>query len=562
MTRAPLLVAAGIVAAGAGAWTLWGGAPPASPTVAEPDPAPETAAADAPPAPPRLVGTSEAAAERKARALVRAGLDWEEIVRLLAEGKAKEALALLEGLRGRAPEFVADPAHAGTATRIEGLVRAADAERRLVDASRGLKLSDAQRAALEGRLAATAEVIARAQDQADVDRLTRHLARFVVPDGVVSSGGGEGGDWADVALRSFVADRRARREKDKNPAVADAEAAEARRLEQLEKLRQRDAVGLLDSIHAGLAWLAIHQRDDGSFCDAATLERCGVLKHSPTCLDKWPSTGDAFAVANTALVAIAFLDFRDQDPNGWFDPYLGRALEWLGKQQKPDGSWPGAGQLYSTAMATMALGQAAASTGSADLLERVKKAVAFFSTAQGPFGGFRYRAGDPLGDLSVTGWVAQALEAARHAGVEVPLPLSDGLARFVQYVWVDGARFQYVYRQGVAPRLAPVGMLVGHLDWPSKKPELVDAWRAYLQGLPADKPPDLYGLYYGVRVSILLTGALEGPWRTWVFALAARQVHGNQAAGSFPGDLWRWSGGVSVQTAVAVLTMEHALYLR
>ena len=566
MGRGTLLVLAGVLVTGAGGWALMSTPPPVCPAAAEPEATAATApagnAAEETPGPPKLVGSAEAAAERRGRALLRAKLDWDEIVRLMEAGKAKEALELLESLRGRAPEFVADPLRASTATHIEGLVRAAEAERRLVDASRGLKLSDAQRLALEGRLTATAEVLARAQDQADVDRLTRHLARFVVPDGVVTTGGGEGGDWADVALRSFVADRRARREKDKSPAGADAEAAEARRLEQLDKLRQREAVGLLDSIHAGLAWLAIHQRDDGSFCDAATLERCGVLKHLPTCLDKWPNAGDAYAVANTALVAIAFLDFRDQDPNGWFDPYLGRALEWLASKQKPDGSFPGAGQLYSTAMATMALGQAAASTGSADLLDRVKKAVAFFAAAQGPFGGFRYRAGDPLGDLSVTGWVAQALDAARHAGVELPLPLADGLERFVQYVWMDGARFQYVYRQGFSPRLSPVGMLLGHLDWPSKKAELVDAWRAYLQGLPADKPPDLYGLYYGVRVSILLTGALDGPWRTWVFALAARQVHGNSAAGSFPGDLWRWPGGVTVQTAVAVLTMEHALYLR
>src|SRR5438045_3917449 len=173
----------------------------------------------------------------------------------------------------------------------------------------------------------------------DLGRRTRHLARFVVPDGVVGSGGAEGGDWSDVALRNFVADRRARREKDKNPAVADADAAEKRRLEQLEKLRQRDAVGLLDSIHAGLAWLAIHQRDDGSFSDAGTVERCTAMKHSPSCLDKWPNAGDAYQVATTALAAIAFLDFRDQDPNGWFDPYLGRALDWLSKQQKADGAF-------------------------------------------------------------------------------------------------------------------------------------------------------------------------------------------------------------------------------
>ena len=146
--------------------------------------------------------------------------------------------------------------------------------------------------------------------------------------------------------------------------------------------------------------------------------------------------------------------------------------------------------------------------------------------------------------------------------MEIPVTLGDGLERFATYVWLEGPKFSYVYRQGAVPRLSPVGMLLGHLDWPSKKAEVVDGWRTYLSALPADKPPDLYGLYYGVRVSILLTGALDGPWRTWVFNLSKRQIHGNSAAGAFPGDLWRWGGGVTVQTAVAVLTMEHSLYLR
>jgi hypothetical protein len=438
--RRSLGIAAVLAAAGAVVLSTGGG--PDCPTPVEAEPAGAPPAAAEVPAPPPLLGSDAQSAARRERARRRAQLQWEEIVGLMDAGKPREALTLLETLRRQAPEFVADPARAATATRIEGLVRAADAQRRLVDASRGLKLTDAQRAELALRLTATADVLARAQNQDDVDRLTRHLARFVVPDGVISGGGGEGAEWTDVALRNFVADRRTRREKDKPPAVADAEAAEKRRLEQLEKLRQRDAVGLLDSIHAGLAWLAIHQKDDGSFSDAATVSRCEALKHAPSCLEKWPNVGDAFQIANTALAAIAFLDFRDQDPNGWFDPYLGRALEWLAKQQKPDGSFPGAGQLYTTAMATMALGQAAASTGSAETKEQVRKAVAFFAGAAGPYGGFRYRAGDAQGDLSVTSWVAQALEAAKGAGVEIPLALSDGLERYAKYVWVEGPKFQ------------------------------------------------------------------------------------------------------------------------
>jgi hypothetical protein len=89
----------------------------------------------------------------------------------------------------------------------------------------------------------------------------------------------------------------------------------------------------------------------------------------------------------------------------------------------------------------------------------------------------------------------------------------------------------------------------------------VEGWKTYLAGLDPKRPPDLYTLYYGVRVSILLSGTLDGPWRKWAFDLAAKQDKG-AAAGSFPGNVWRWSSGPTVSTAVALLTLEHALYLR
>ena len=53
-------------------------------------------------------------------------------------------------------------------------------------------------------------------------------------------------------------------------------------------------------------------------------------------------------------------------------------------------------------------------TGSEDLRVAVRKGLAWFDTTQGPLGGYRYQRDDPRGDLSVTGWVAQAVEAARN----------------------------------------------------------------------------------------------------------------------------------------------------
>ena len=130
-------------------------------------------------------------------------------------------------------------------------------------------------------------------------------------------------------------------------------------------------------------------------------------------------------------------------------------------------------------------------------------------------------------------------------------------------VTFEDVRFSYVYGNGPSAALAPVGMLVGHVVGKSKDPATAEAWKKYLLGLKPDKPPELYGLYYGVRLSILLNAALEEPFRTWTFDLAKKQLQGASGAGSIPVRMHgNMKTGLVVPTALAILTLEHALYLR
>jgi len=554
-------LAVGLVAAlGAGAYALFGRAPTGETTVeAEPVEAPRVETRGSEPAPTLATGKSYAEQHRE-RVRQRAEETWAEVLRLQQEGRLADALALAKRLRRDLPDFDKDKKKVATVERIETAINAElkreDLERALATA----RLSDAQRAALEGKLAATAEVLARSGNEGDLDQLTRHLRRFLLPE---TPGSGDSKASADVLLRTFIQDRRSRRNNDKNPPVADVDEAERRRVDELEKLRQRDAVGLLDHIHAGLAWLALHQKDDGSFSDQATIDRCTSLKHDPNCMKGVDSTGENYVVAATGLSVLAFLDFRDQDPHGWFDPYLGRGIEYLKKAQKKDGTWPGSGQQYTNAIALMAIAQAAQSTGSAELRESVKKGLAWFDATQGPFGGFRYSANDPNGDLSVTAWVAQAIEASRNAGVEITPKLSYGLETFLRYVWSGGANFAYMYRRGPSGSLAPAGMLVGHVIGADRDPKVGDGYKAYLLALKPQQVPTLYSLYYGVRLSILLNQALVEPYRTWTFDLAKKQVQGTTAAGSIPVPIHGGQkAGLVIPTALSILTFEHALYLR
>jgi hypothetical protein len=382
------------------------------------------------------------------------------------------------------------------------------------------------------------------------EQLLRHLRRFEEGN---TEGGREKGAWVDRQLRAVAKDSPAGV---KSLPAAKPDETEARRIEQLEKLRQRKAVSLLDHIHAGLAWLALHQSEDGHFSSKAAAKRCATLRHRSCIREK-----GKYDTAATALAVIALLDFRDQDVTGLFEPHLARAVTWLvARQNKHDGSFPGKRQLYSSAIAVMALAQAAAATQDPKVVEAARLGLHYFDRNASQSNGFRYRLGQP-GDLSVTGWVAQAYEMGRKAELG-PFPeLRRNLEGFLDSVWIADHRFGYQVGGHEHRTLAPVGMLIGHILWEEPEPRVLDLWRTYLRAPRSVAHGNLYTLYYGVRVAILLEQGVPEPWRAQVFKLAEAQVQEGPAAGAIR--KVRWSGkGEVLTTALAVLTLEHALYLR
>lgn len=406
------------------------------------------------------------------------------------------------------------------------------------------------------RWKASAGIIAKSRSAGERQQLERHLRRFVGPRG--ASRAGRAGAWVDRQLEALQAHAAVSTAALPDPAPDESEK---RRLEQLEKLRQRRAVGLLDHIHGGLAWLALHQAPDGHFSDAATAARCKALGHAPACVR---GGKEQYGIASTALALMAMLDFRDQDVRGLFEPSLASAVQWLRRRQRRNGAFPGQRQLYESALALMALAQAAEATGDEKLRSAVRRGLELFAARPGPLGGYRYGFGAP-GDLSVTGWVTQAVEMARRAGVELPPLLEPGLSEFLDSAWLGDHRFSYLSRNRERKSLYPVGMLMAHILWrdPDLDPDVVAGWRRWLKQGVGQRRPYLYTLYYGVRVAIAMEKDLPDPWRKWVFEFARSQARKGPAAGAFLRyGGWLLRSGKTLHTAVAVLTLEHALYLR
>jgi hypothetical protein len=155
--------------------------------------------------------------------------------------------------------------------------------------------------------------------------------------------------------------------------------------------------------------------------------------------------------------------------------------------------------------------------------------------------------------------VAQAVEAARAAGIEVPVRILYGFEEFLNWSWLGEHRFSYVDGTKESASLNPAGMLLGRIVWPTVDAAVADSWTKWLGNRPPKSPLPIYTLYYGVRLSILLNNSLNDPWRQWVFDIAAKK---NAA----PGLLSPVGGGMGqgplLDHALATLTLEHALYLR
>ena len=524
---------------------------------------------------PRRVHADEGAAEDPELGIRTA---WDAAVAAHKAGRPVEALQGLVPWRRDRPAWFEDPARAKLLAEMEqaalaSLSRAvrsasgADAKnlaatvRDLLTDPRLLAQAADLAAAADRRIAAGkpgvgGDIVERAGLLSDKQAISRHLQRFAG-----SGAAGKPKDWIDSQLAAVDAANQALKKEPEPLPVADAAAAEQRRLDELEKLRQRDMAGLLDHIDGALAWLALHQADDGHFGADATAARCIALKHDPACVAA--GTKEQYPLAATGLAVLALLDFRDQDVKRLFEPTLARGIAWLLAQQQKDGSFSGSGRSgYSAAIGLMALGQAAASARTKELKDSVERGLAWYAKHPGRnYRGYRYGL-DQEGDLSVTGWYVQAYEAATLAGAKLPESLRRDLDYYLAYVWLGDHRF--VYTVGAAERasLSPVGMLSMSILRPDSPRQFGDEWRAYLSpGAPA---ANVYTLYYGVRLLLALDGKLPDKWRRYLNDLAGSQTVKGFGAGMFPlpNDPWFGARGPTIATAFATLTLEHSLYRR
>jgi hypothetical protein len=296
-------------------------------------------------------------------------------------------------------------------------------------------------------------------------------------------------------------------------------------------------------------------------------------------------------VGISALCMLAFTGAGHDDREGAHSGVVRRARQWLLSRQRVEDGGFGLAQdtlrvtFYGHSLATLALADLFLLTGDESLRTPIQRAVHYLSRCQGDGGGWDYPQPYPgdsnwkrptRNDLSITGWAAMALVAAREGGIDVPV---ESLKRLVNLMRestrLDG---EAIYaNEGVRAFHRGMSMLAvsnlcrrllgeaGDTETQRKQRDRMAAMPPAWDGAAEMTGSNMYYWYYG-SLALLLgrdqTGG-EDRWRQWNIALKKtllpHQEKSGDRRGSFDpkADYWANNGGGRLySTAICVLTLE------
>lgn len=322
-----------------------------------------------------------------------------------------------------------------------------------------------------------------------------------------------------------------------------------------------------DATNEALSWLAYHQEADGRW-DAKKYE--AEVKTD---------------TAITGLALLAFLGAGHTEKVGSHAGSVRKAVAWLKRKQSADGClWDttddGAGHRrvgYPSAIATLAIAEAAGMGNIADTREAANKAIDYVCNVHqvgegSDKGGWRYGPKSEA-DLSVTGWFIMAIKSAKIAQLKVPAASFEGAIKFLDSVEVKedatgygASRYKYMANNEhahTAHRLTAIGTLARQfMGW--KKEDLQGSveWFVNKGGVPNaganGELTDLYYWYYGSLCTHQQGGEIFTRWNEGMLkSLLPTQCKQGDEKGSWnPAGAYSTEWGRVGQTALSVLCLE------
>ena len=272
---------------------------------------------------------------------------------------------------------------------------------------------------------------------------------------------------------------------------------------------------------------------------------------------------------NTAGAGLAMLCYYGwgikRGANTKHSKALARAIDWLIKQQGPDGNLrgPGGGNhgTYAHGIASIALCEAYGLTKDPKLKEPATRAIQYIINSQDKKGGgWRYQPGQK-GDLSATGWHYMALHSGRMAGIEIPDEVFARGGEFISSVsgGTHNGIYGYTNPSNSRPAMTATGMFLRQLDLiPPTDPRQRESAAFLKTRMLKSNKIDFYFDYYATLSLYQHQGPIWTEWNENLKKIYVSQQHkvGANRGSWDPKGSHTNAGGRVLATGLAVLSLE------
>ncbi len=267
------------------------------------------------------------------------------------------------------------------------------------------------------------------------------------------------------------------------------------------------------AIDRGLAYLAAHQRENGS----------------------WGGSG------HTALGLMAFMVkgyFPDPDRPDRYGVHLDRAVQFLINQSREHGGYFG-GNMYHHALATLALAEAWGMSQREEIREALKAAVEVTLRAQDRrTGGWRYQPMPVDHDTSVTAMVVVSLAAANEAGILVPREVMARATTYLIERQADDGGFSYRGGNDSAFPRSAACVLALQLGGERDSEAVQRGLRYILEADPETAFGERYFFYAQYYAAQAMYQAGEAPYQAWQPRIEQLLIQRQQGNGAWHRDTY------------------------
>ena len=342
-----------------------------------------------------------------------------------------------------------------------------------------------------------------------------------------------------------------------------------------------------EAVERALLWLSRHQDADGRW-DGAPRRSIATARSSTATISTTPRTAPRRRLlrrvlllggrhgGSTGLSLLAYLGAGYTHLDGQYAETVANGLEFLRRQQKPDGDLRGRSQavgMYCHAMATLALCEAYALTADPKLRAPVERAIDFLekSRAQDRLA-WRYAPGSPVGDTSILGWVVMCLKSAQEVGIPIRADVRQGALTWLGKVasGPSSGLAKYQPQEKVTPTMTAEAWVCRQFLGVGGPGNSSREAAEYLLRNGSERERQQFNLYYLYYGTLAMYQHGGDAWARWNLktrdTILRRQRPSGHAAGSWDPDESQYGthgGRIYCTAALATLSLEvYYRYLR